>query len=126
MPQITGRMTADERTRFGDYARGLRLDGGTVATLLLTRELRVGRLTALHSDPRFYKPGKTPGKITLRRLPEAEKLDFREHARKHEITPSQALGLLCRVELVEKWLARALDDPGKRLGASRKLTRRES
>lgn len=108
MPQITGYMTADERSRFGDYAHRLGLDGGTVATLLLVRELRVDRLAELRSKPGFRSPAKAPGKITSHRLAEPEKQKFREHRARFKMSASKALGLLCRAELKERWLEKAI------------------
>jgi hypothetical protein len=108
MPQITGRMTSPERKRFAIYASKLKLGGGIVATLLIIREMRARRLGALKSDPLLQPIGPISGKITTRRLNEAEKVAFRTHVSEFDLKLSRALGLLCRAELAEGWLEAAL------------------
>lgn len=106
--QVTGRLTPDERKQFGGYAEALGLDAGTVATLLMTRELRIRRLDDLRSDARFRPSGITPRTITSHRFRKSEKQRFLDHIGLLGLSASKALGLLCRVELFEAWLEKAL------------------
>lgn len=109
MPQITGYVTSGERSRFGEYAQSLGLDGAALASLLLHRELRVGRLEKLRSDPRISQTAECPEKITIHGVSETTKGKFREHAAAHGLKPSPALAILCRAELKESWLHKAMN-----------------
>ena len=111
MPQITGRMTPDERLRFAEYSREVGVDGGTVASLLINRELRLRRLPALWSELRNRPDGTTSGTITSHRLGVAQKAHFYSYVERQSLSASKALGLLCRVELKERWLERSLTSP---------------
>lgn len=106
--QVSGRMTAEERVRFGAYADSLGLDGGAVATLLMLRELRLRRLADLRSNARFREIAGATSKITSHRFAEPDKRRFQEHISSIGLSSSKALGILCRTELVEKWLEQAL------------------
>jgi hypothetical protein len=108
MPQITGYVTPVERSVFGDYAQSLGLDGAALASLLLHRELRVDRLEKLRTDSRISEVGECPEKITIHRVSDATKERFKKHAATHGLKPSPALALLCRAELREKWLHKAM------------------
>lgn len=101
-------MTAEERDQFGEYAHRLGLDGGTVATLLLVRELRVDRLAVLRQKPQFRLPDGDAGTITTHRFAPAEKEKFKEHRSRYGLSARKALGLLCRAELKERWLEKAI------------------
>lgn len=106
--QITGRLTKEERSEFGNYAERLGLDGGTVATLLLARELRVERLATIRLVPEFRAPSTTPATITTHRFPKSEKERFVNYVESLGLSQSKALGLLCRAELAELWLEQVI------------------
>jgi len=118
MPQITGYVTLEERSSFAEYARGLGLDGAALASLLLHRELRVGRLPDLQSKGRNSKSTDCPEKITIHRIDDVTKGKFKEHAETYQLKSSPALALLCRAELKERWLEKAM--------TSKRTTRFES
>ena len=101
-------MLSEERKAFGRYADALGLDAGTVATLLMIRELRLGRLGRLRVSPELRQPRNTSGTITSHRFGEARKARFREHLDKLSLSASEGLGVLCRAELKEHWLEAAL------------------
>lgn len=106
--QVTGRLTSDERKQFAAYAESLGLDGGTVATLLMSRELRLRRLERLRADPRFREVVGANRTITSHRFSASDKQRFHDHIRKVDVSASKAVGILCRAELVERWLEQAL------------------
>lgn len=109
MPQITGYLTADERSRLAEYARSHGLDAAALASLLLHRELRVGRLRDLRSKGRLPKPTECPEKVTIHRIDDLAKGRFKEHAKSCQLKSSPALALLCRAELQERWLEKAME-----------------
>lgn len=109
-PQVTGRMSSDERKAFGKYADALGLGAGTVATLLVIRELRLVRLAKLKVSPRFRQPKDTPATITSHRIRDRQKQEFRDHLDRFDLSASEGLGVLCRAELQERWLETALAD----------------
>lgn len=115
VPQITGRMTISERARFGDYSRSLGLDGGSVATLLIARELRQRRLPDLALDAKLRPTENSSGTITTHRLPEGGKRGFYQHVKAAGLSASKALGLLCRSELQERWLERSINFDSDRI-----------
>ena len=108
--QLTGRMTSEERKAFGKYADALGLGAGTVATLLVIRELRLARLTKLKVNPRFRQPKDTPATITSHRIRGPQKLSFRDHLDQLDLSVSEGLGVLCRAELDERWLEAGMSD----------------
>ena len=114
--QITGRITSDERKAFGAYSKAMGLAAGTVATLLMIRELRIGRLAHLKVDPMLQPIGNTAGTVTSHRFSKSQKADFERHVDHAGISSmSQGLGFLCRAELRERWLETALQTDSKRV-----------
>ncbi|WP_265528316.1 hypothetical protein [Sphingomicrobium marinum] len=103
MTQITGRMPSEDREKFGDYSAKVGLDGSSVATLLVLRELQLRRLHDLRA--RLGIPNNfTEKKITSHRVTEEQKTTFTKHAKDIGLSNSKALGLLCRAELIEQWV----------------------
>ena len=114
--QITGRMTPDERKAFGVYSKAMGLAAGTVATLLMIRELKIGRLPHLKVDPMLQPIGNTAGTVTSHRFTKPQKAEFERHVDHAGISStSQGLGILCRAELRERWLETALHADSKRV-----------
>jgi hypothetical protein len=110
-------MTVNERTAFGHYAKALGLAAGTVATLLMIRELSIGRLGGLKVDPKLRPVENTAGTVTSHRFSKSQKRKFERHVEKVGVpSTSQGLGILCRAELQERWLENALQTDSKRVG----------
>lgn len=107
--QITGRVTVREHSDFSQYSQLVGLRPGVLATLLIHRELRLKRLTGLKEQP-SYRPVTGAGEtITSHGLASDNKATFTQHVKALEISASKALGILCRAELAEQWLERALN-----------------
>ena len=103
---------ADGRA-FGSYALELGLDESALATLLIVRELRVGRLQAI-AETRIAKSDKGKRVTARPRQPEIETA-FASHALSVGLRPGQAAALLIQTELSEHWLKSALKWSGNQL-----------
>lgn len=108
-PQVTGRLTPTERQAFANYADELGLDAGTIATLLMSRELRTKRLVQLSKKPQFRAIENCSRTVTTHRFQAVDKQRFVNHAKEIGLSASKALGILCRAELAERWLDKALN-----------------
>jgi hypothetical protein len=105
MPQITGYLDESERAALTQYARQFGLDGSGLANLLLSRELRVGRLGMLKSSA--IEGGKRV-KITAHQPNNSVFQLFKEHARSQGMRAGPALACLIHAELSERWLEKAI------------------
>ena len=103
---------ADGRA-FGSYALELGLDESALATLLIVRELHVGRLQAI-AETRSAKSAKEKRVTARPRQPEIETA-FAKHALLNGFKPGQAAALLIQTELSERWLKSALESSGNQL-----------
>lgn len=106
--QITGRVTDQEHAGFSDYCQEVGLRPGVLATLLIHRELRLKRLAGLKEQTIYRPVAGASETITSHGLVANDKGKFTQHVKALEISSSKALGILCRAELAEQWLERAL------------------
>lgn len=109
MSQITAHVSAADAAAFQAYAAGLGLDASALATLLLIRELRVGRLPRLAAVDLSAR-GAANDKITAHRGDGAVKTRWTAHALTAGLSASKAAAIVFRAELKEQWLNRAVNE----------------
>jgi hypothetical protein len=112
MPQITARLSPIIRYRFGRYATELGLDASELARLLITREMRVGRVLRRgnrHSARHGVSSAKLDGSKLTAHFHRTEKVAaFDRYARAQGFGRAAAVRVIVERELHEKWLAKAL------------------
>ncbi len=106
-PQITAHVCAAERSAFEAYARSFGLDAAGLLALLLSREMRLGKILLLiemdapSPDPRNAKVTVHGRDLGLRRSVAAI-------AKTCDTSVSKVCAAVIRAELRDKWLDRAL------------------
>jgi hypothetical protein len=107
-PQIGGYLRPDERTAFDEYVKQFKpLRIGEVATLLVLRELKCGRLGELATS--YPKPaGNGRKRVTARPSDPGLKVAFEEHVCQFGLAPDPAAATVFRAELHERWLERSI------------------
>lgn len=111
--QIGGDVTADEHSRFRNYAAQFHLTESGLANLLIVRELKLRRLA---NRPELYSPSphatrsrtRARPRVTAHQSDAALKVAWEALAAGIGIGPDQAASAVFRAELVEKWLESAL------------------
>jgi hypothetical protein len=105
-PQIGGYLRPDEGAAFDAYVAQFKLRKGAVATLLIVREIRCGRLPELKEQ--YSMPTGTGRiRITARPIDISLKQTFEEHVARFDMAPDPAAGIIFRAELLERWLESA-------------------
>lgn len=99
-------LSAADGEAFADYCRSLGLDESALATLLLVREVNVGRLQTLttHCRPPHFKDKR----VTIRPRRSGLREEFDRHAKANGLGIERATALLLVAETQEKWLERLL------------------
>ncbi|MFS0739003.1 hypothetical protein ABC365_00090 [Brevundimonas sp. 3P9-tot-E] len=108
MAQIVGYLTEKEALRFLDYAQACGVTGSTLANLLISRELRLGRLSVLAEAFEAQRSLPNSAKIVAHLTDPDRKTEFYAHAARHGLKPAAAAAALYRAEIAEFWLLRAL------------------
>lgn len=104
-PQIGGYLRPAEGAVFDAYSAQFKLRKGAVATLLILRELRCGRLPILKD--RYPMPeGRGRKRVTARPTDLSLKRAFEKHVAELGMDPDPSAGILFRAELHERWLER--------------------
>lgn len=106
-------LSEEDGRAFGSYAHEFGLDESALATLLVVRELRIGRLKSI-AHTRAEKSDKSKRVTARPRQPEIGTA-FANHALLHGLRSGQAAALLIRMELSEQWLRSALSWIGNQL-----------
>lgn len=107
MAQITAYFAVAEREALAAYASNFGLDASELATLLLFRELRVARLGRLKEAYDCASHSSSGRKLTVR-ASVATKGILSAHAAQFGLRLPIALLVLCRAEMAEHWLDRAI------------------
>jgi hypothetical protein len=107
--QITAHVSAGNAATFRSYAASFGLDASALATLLLIRELRIGRLPDLAAADLDAR-GSANDKITAHKGDGAVKTQWKAHARAAGLSASKAAAIVFRAELKEQWLKRAVNE----------------
>jgi hypothetical protein len=119
MPQITARLSPEDRLRFEKYAISFGLNGSSLARLLLLRELRV----------RMERPRDVVGrkrdsgyrKLTAHSCGAAIVKRLRAYAEARHVSRAEAAKLIFEHELSECWLLKAMGQ--NRVAEARRSTK---
>lgn len=109
MTQIIGYLSSAEATDFREHAAGGGIDVSALANLLITRELRIGRLPNLKGRFSVHLPPADRTKIVAYLRDRDTKQAFGAHAGAAGLRPTPAAALLFRAELEERWLTLCLN-----------------
>ena len=90
MAQIVGYLTEKEALRFLDYAQACGVTGSTLANLLISRELRLGRLSVLAEAFEAQRSLPNSAKIVAHLTDPDRKTEFYAHAARHGLKPAAA------------------------------------
>jgi hypothetical protein len=108
MPQVNIYVTGTDHEQFTKYAWDFGLDATALANLLLTRELRIGRLTGLRSL--VPQRGDLRGAKVTAHLSRDRRVAFATRAKSCGLSLSKAGAILILAELKEHWLKKAVDN----------------
>lgn len=105
--QTTTHIHASERAAFAAYSRKFGLDPAGLLALLLSREMRIGRLGSLMKEdvPHF---GPRRSKVTVHGRHSALRDGVVAMAATNGTSVSNACAVLIRAELTEGWLERVI------------------
>lgn len=109
MAQIGGYLTPQDHRRFKIYASTFHVAESALLTLLIMREVRCGRLGDLVPHYSYAGPLRERSRVTARIKEAGLKQKFGELACVANISPDQAVTVLMRAELAEKWLDHAVE-----------------
>jgi hypothetical protein len=103
MPQITARLSPEERRLFEEYATSLGLNGSSLARLLLARALG----HPVRSLSPIRRKEKAEAKLTAHYCSIEALRRLRARAAASKMSPAEAAKVVFTRELDERWLAKA-------------------
>ena len=106
--QIAGYVAPREREAFESYAAGLGLTMSGLLNLLVRRELRLRRLSALCSKHFRALPVAECQKVIAHLDSPSLSEEFAGHAARYSLAVASASAILIRAELAESWLGSAI------------------
>jgi hypothetical protein len=108
MVQIGGYLDPNEHASFKAYATCLQISDSALANLLIVRELRCKRLNRLKSPFQQTIAAANRKRITAHISDPSFKFAVETHLTEVGLTPDQAMSILLRAELCERWLANSM------------------
>ena len=107
LKQIGGWVAKDEGETLKAYALVHNIDLCGLGSILIAREINLGRLGILKTKYEKTIPASNRFRFTVHAKSDAFAIKFKDHASRFRMSTNNAVGLILRAELSERWLTKA-------------------